>query len=215
MKDAVHPILDRLLDKDKETYEHVLRVGTLAHCWTSQLELLEYEEREAFVAGCFIHDIGKILIDTNILQKTSKLDREEWTLMRMHPELGVTLLSIEEIKNPNILDIVMYHHERWDGLGYPQGLQGTNIPKLARMCSIIDAFDAMLSDRPYKKGMSLEEAKAELLAQAGIQFDEMYVKQFLSLPDHLLHHPTLDDLEQMELQGTILMSILPKMGSCL
>lgn len=185
-----------------------MRVGTLAHRWTCEVPLLEREEREAFVAGCFIHDIGKIMIDTNILQKTSKLNREEWSLMRMHPELGITLLSMEDIQNPSMLDVVMYHHERWDGLGYPRGLSGKDIPKLARMCSIIDAFDAMLSDRPYKKGMAVKEAKKELLAQSGIQFDEYYVKQFLSLPDPILHKPLPIDLEQ------IFLSLAPKLGSC-
>ena len=202
------------MDKDKETYEHMMRVGTLAHYWTSEVPLLEQEEREAFVAGCFIHDIGKIMIDSNILQKTTKLNREEWSLMRMHPELGATLLTIEGIVEPDLLDVVMFHHERWDGLGYPKGLRGSQIPKLARMCSIIDAFDAMLSDRPYKKGMAPEEAKQELLAQSGIQFDEYYVLQFLSLPDRVLHTPPQADLEQIEFRGRIFMNFIPKMGSC-
>ncbi|GAA3408092.1 HD-GYP domain-containing protein [Paenibacillus hodogayensis] len=203
MLSAITRLLIRLSDKDRETLEHVMRVGSLAHCWTSFHQLSDQDDRQAFIVGCFVHDVGKIMIDGSILQKSSKLDRSEWDTMRTHPEWGEKLLIEEQMTDGRLLDIVKHHHERWDGRGYPMGLQGEEIPVLARMCSIIDAFDAMISDRPYKKGMSVEQAKEELAVQSGIQFDEFYVRQFLSLPDQLLRNPIPLNLEQLAVEGTL------------
>jgi len=203
MWNAINRLLIRLSDKDRETLEHVLRVGALAHCWTSLYSLPEEEEQQAFIIGCCIHDVGKIMIDDFILQKTSKLDRNEWDSMRTHPEWGEKLLISERITDERVLGIVKHHHERWDGRGYPLGLRGNDIPVLARMCSIIDAFDAMISDRPYKKGMTVEQAKEELAVQSGIQFDHYYVRQFLSLPDPLLRNPLPLGLERLAAEGTL------------
>lgn len=203
MLNAINRLLIRLSDKDRETYGHVLRVGALAQCWTSHYGLPAQEDRQAFIAGCCVHDVGKIMIDSAILRKTSKLDKDEWDVMKTHPECGGLLLRAERMEDERLLAIVKYHHERWDGNGYPAGLRGEQIPAMARMCSIIDAFDAMISDRPYKKGMSVEQAKEELAAQSGIQFDEYYVRQFLSLPDSVLYDPGPVRLSRIATEGTL------------
>ncbi|TMV52861.1 HD domain-containing protein [Paenibacillus mesophilus] len=203
MLNAINRLLIRLSDKDRETFGHVQRVGALAQCWTSHYELPAQEDRQAFIVGCCVHDVGKIKIDDAILLKTSKLDPSEWDLMKTHPECGEKLMLEEGVADERLLDIVKFHHERWDGKGYPTGLRGEDIPPLARMCSIIDAFDAMISERPYKKGMTVEQAKEELAVQSGIQFDESYVRQFLSLPDSMLHNPTPVRLEKLAADGTL------------
>jgi HD-GYP domain-containing protein (c-di-GMP phosphodiesterase class II) len=203
MLNAINRLLIRLSVKDRETFGHVLRVGALAQCWTSYYEMPVQEDRQAFIVGCCVHDVGKILIDSAILRKTSKLDRDEWDVMKTHPECGEKLLLEQQMTDSRLLDIVKFHHERWDGKGYPMGLQGEDIPAMARMCSIIDAFDAMISDRPYKEGMTIEQAKEELAVQSGIQFDEGYVRQFLSLPDPMLYDPNPVRLEQLAVEGTL------------
>lgn len=203
MLSAITRLLIRLSDKDRETHEHVLRVGELAHCWASLHPFPDETDRHAFIIGCCVHDLGKIMIDDSILQKTSKLDRDEWDAMKTHPEWGEKLLLEERMTDKRLLDIIKHHHERWDGRGYPLGLRGESIPALARMCSIIDAFDAMISDRPYKKGMTVEQAKEELAEQSGIQFDELYVRQFLSLPDRWLSKPASLSAERLAAEVTL------------
>ncbi|MEF3312444.1 HD domain-containing protein [Paenibacillus sp. GYB004] len=205
---AINRLLQRLSDKDRETFEHVGRVGALAQCWVTHYPLAGPEDRQVFIVGCCVHDVGKIKIETAILQKTCKLDQGEWDRMRTHPESGSELLMQEGMKDARLLDIVKYHHERWDGSGYPTGLGSSRIPRLARMCSIVDAFDAMTSDRPYKKGKTVEQAKEELLEQSGIQFDEELVLQFLSLPDHLLRNPPAVRLDEVAEQGDLFYELI-------
>nr|WP_275983741.1 HD domain-containing phosphohydrolase [Paenibacillus hamazuiensis] len=173
---------------DGDTYRHVMRVAGLAQIWAASCMADQPEKRLVFILGCCMHDIGKLRIRGDILRKRGKLENDEWLEMKSHPSFGIELLFEHQIMHHPLLEVVMYHHERWDGKGYPVGLSGYEIPELARMCSIADAFDAMTTDRVYKRGISIDEAKRELLAQAGAQFDEYYVKQFLELPSGLLQH---------------------------
>jgi HD-GYP domain-containing protein (c-di-GMP phosphodiesterase class II) len=132
------------------------------------------EVRRAVQLGAILHDVGKIGIADSILLKPGPLTDEEWGVMRTHPEIGERMLQSIEFVHP-ALPIVRHHHERWDGGGYPDGLGKEDIPLGARIVSVCDSFDAMVSDRPYRKGMPVEYACDELVACAGKQFDPMCV----------------------------------------
>lgn len=128
-----------------------------------------------------LHDIGKLGIDMTILRKTEPLTSEEWQKIRMHPEIGASILTQTGFLD-DIVPIVKHHHERYAGGGYPDpALKDKDIPLGSRIISVADAFDAMTSDRPYRKAMTFEEAGEELKKCAGSQFDPEVVKAFLSL----------------------------------
>lgn len=177
--------MNMLNQKDNVTYEHSLRMGRLAKNIASSLHLDDLQTNQ-LITGCCLHDIGKIDISDPILHKTDALDPLEWELMKQHPRIGINILMECPHIDREILDIVAYHHERWDGKGYPYRLSGNDIPILARICAIIDSFDCMLNDRPYRKKLSLDDAKRELWLNRNKQFDTKYVDVFLSLPDEAL-----------------------------
>ena len=125
-----------------------------------------------------LHDIGKIGIDDKILNKTGKLTEEEWVAMKTHPEIGYRIAS----STPDLRHIaykILAHHERYDGTGYPKGLKGEEIPLLSRILAIVDSFDVMTHDRPYKKAMTVQEAITELKKCSGTQFDPNLVEVFI------------------------------------
>ena len=129
------------------------------------------------------HDIGKIQIPHDILHKEGPLTPNEWVIMKLHPEIGYRIAkSIPKLNS--IANYILFHHERWDGEGYPHKLKGTEIPLEARAVAILDAYDAMTTDRPYKRAMSREEAIKELKKNAGTQFDpklvEIFIKEVLA-----------------------------------
>jgi len=127
-----------------------------------------------------LHDVGKIGVPDAVLKKPGRLDAEERRIMETHPALGEVIVR----KAPKLvasLPGVRHHHERWDGGGYPDGLQGEQIPRLARILALADSFDAMTSDRPYRKGMSWETALGEIARGAETQFDPDLVPPFLRL----------------------------------
>ncbi|HEB74670.1 MAG TPA: HD domain-containing protein, partial [Candidatus Desulfofervidus auxilii] len=115
-----------------------------------------------------------------ILHKPGKLSPEEWEIMKTHCEIGYSLAKAIPELNP-IAEYILYHHERWDGKGYPKGLKGEEIPLLARIVTIVDAYSAMLCDRPYRKAMSKQEALEEIKKGAGGQFDPRLVELFLKI----------------------------------
>jgi len=127
-----------------------------------------------------LHDIGKIGIADLILHKPGKLSSEEWEVMKTHCEIGYTIANVIPELTP-IAEDILCHHERWDGKGYPKGLKGEEIPLLARIVAIVDAYSAMLSDRPYRKAMSKQEALEEIKKGAGGQFDPQLVELFLEI----------------------------------
>jgi putative nucleotidyltransferase with HDIG domain len=140
------------------------------------------EEREHIARGALLHDIGKIGVRDQVLLKPGRLDEEEWEEMRKHPEIGARILSGIPFLAPAV-DIVLSHQERWDGHGYPRGLSGEAIPLGARIFAVADALDAIVSDRPYRRGRSLEYARQEIAAHAGTQFDPAVVRAFLSVTE--------------------------------
>lgn len=130
--------------------------------------------------GGLLHDIGKIGVSDNILCKPGSLDEKEFAVIKRHPEMGKQILSCMTMFD-NLGDIVCAHHERYDGGGYPNGLKGTEIPEEARMIAIADSFDAMMSDRHYRKKLSLENSIQELIQGKGTQFDSQLVDLFLQV----------------------------------
>jgi HD-GYP domain-containing protein (c-di-GMP phosphodiesterase class II) len=163
--------------RDPYTGGHVDRVATYAAGIGRQLGWSESEIRTLEVGG-LLHDIGKIGVPDAILRKDGPLDEDEWAQMRLHPTLGAALLGSLALLQPAV-PAVLHHHERYDGKGYPAGLAGEAIPATARVVAIADAFDAMLTDRPYRKGRPLEAALAEIDRCIGSQFDPQYAAAFV------------------------------------
>ncbi len=138
------------------------------------------KQRHAFKDCGELHDIGKLEIPKEIVHKTSRLTDEEYEIMKQHPVIGEAILKpIKSLQH--ILPAVRNHHEKWNGTGYPDSLKGENIPISARIVSLVDSFDAMIEDRPYRKALSMDQAISELRKNAGIQFDPELVEKFLSI----------------------------------
>jgi putative nucleotidyltransferase with HDIG domain len=162
--------------KDPYTRGHSDRVAHFATLTAVEMGLA-HEQHLALEMAAYLHDIGKIGIPEDILLKPGRLSDEEMTTMRQHPLIGANILEPVSFPWP-ITPLVRHHHERWDGSGYPSGLQATRIPILARVLAVADAYEAMIADRPYRKGRTMEEGLAELEACAGSQFDPDVVAAF-------------------------------------
>ena len=142
------------------------------------------EDQDRIRAGATLHDIGKIGVSDHILQKKGRLTEDEMQKIRAHPNTGVAIIRhIESLRN--CLAAVQYHHERYDGSGYPAGLKGNNIPLDARILAVADAFDAMTSERPYHQTMTFDEALRELQDCAGTHFDPQIVELFVARAESL------------------------------
>jgi HD-GYP domain-containing protein (c-di-GMP phosphodiesterase class II) len=165
--------------RDRYTGSHTQRVTDYALLLADQLRL-PAAERRVIQIGTPLHDIGKIGIADHILQKPGKLTDAEFDEMKTHAEVGASLLATIPGLRP-MLPIIRHHHERWDGGGYPDRLHGERIPLPARIVAVADAFDAMTSDRPYRRAMSLERAFAQLAAGEGSHFDPRCVQAFVHL----------------------------------
>jgi putative nucleotidyltransferase with HDIG domain len=158
------------------TLRHVEAVNAYAQAMALELGWDELQ-LEALEFGAILHDVGKINIPEKILSKAGPLDEDEWAEMRMHPVYGAHMIE----GNPYLdsaLPLVLHHHERWDGRGYPDGLAGEAIPLGARLLAVADTFHAMTSDRAYRPALASEKAFAELLEQSGNQFDPQMVAAF-------------------------------------
>lgn len=167
--------------RDRETEGHSRRVRDYARRLADAMAIKNERIREAIEWGALLHDIGKIGIPDAILHKPSSLTDEEWALMRRHPRIGHDILSDIPFLE-SALPIVLYHHERWDGGGYPTGLHGDDIPLPARIFSVADTLDAITSRRPYRPAQSFETARQEILRNRGTQFDPAVVDAFADIP---------------------------------
>ncbi|MBI5953442.1 MAG: PAS domain S-box protein [Chloroflexi bacterium] len=165
--------------RDKETEGHTLRVTD----WTIKLAKamgVNPQEIAHMRRGALLHDIGKLGVPDHILYKTDGLDRLEWAVMREHPTYAFNMLLPIAYLRP-ALDIPYCHHEKWDGSGYPRGLKGEEIPLAARIFAVVDVWDALRSDRPYRKGWTTEQIREYLIAESGKHFDPQVVDAFLML----------------------------------
>lgn len=164
--------------KDQHTSMHSDEVARVSHALALAMGLPRREADIIHVAG-HLHDIGKIGVPDQVLQKTGALDSSEWRAVRKHPEAGADILRpVASLERLGVVDMVLHHHERYDGKGYPHGLQGASIPLGARIISLADSLSAMLQNRPYRKAMTFESACRELERCSGAQFDPIVVNAF-------------------------------------
>jgi len=171
--------LTSLKEKSSETEEHVSRMSQIANDFADEIGLSN-SEKDRLHLLTQMHDIGKIAVPEEILNKPNRLSEKEWELMKKHTETGFRITSnLEDFAH--ISYEILHHHEHWNGCGYPDGLAGEKIPMLSRMLSIIDAYDVMISGRPYQDSMTEEEALKELQRCAGTQFDPELVDKFIQI----------------------------------
>ena len=170
--------------KDKYTKDHSSSVSRYSVALAKAINLPD-KEVERIKLGSLLHDIGKIGIPEDVLNKPEKLTEEEFNIIKQHP-----MIAVQKILEPNpvlhdLIPIVKYHHEQWNGLGYPCGIKGEEIPLAARIVAIADTYHALISDRPYRKGMSVEKACKILERGAGVQWDKELVRQFIAIAPSL------------------------------
>ena len=178
----IETLANSLDERDKYTHGHARRVTNLAMSLGNEVGL-KHKELELLRLGAILHDIGKIGVPDSILLKPEKLSDQELEIIKQHPAQGEHILKPMN-RNPNVstlIRIVRHHHERYDGAGYPDGLTGEKIPLLARIIAIADSFDAMTSDRPYRKGMQKEKVLSEIQNGAGTQYDFHLATKFVSI----------------------------------
>jgi HD-GYP domain-containing protein (c-di-GMP phosphodiesterase class II) len=171
---------DKIAKKDIETREHCTRLQELSRLTAEEMDL---EEKEIFYLGyaSFLHDIGKFKVPTEILKKPGKLTDEEWKIIKKHTIFGKEII-LEKFNNEyfkKVAEIINQHHERFDGKGYPQGLKGDEILIEAQILTVVDAYDAMVYERPYQRALTRKEALAEIKREKGKQFAPRAVEAFL------------------------------------
>jgi len=168
-----------LKEKTHETERHIERIAKLSFEVGKNLKLPN-DILDDLVLASSLHDIGKIAIPITILEKPGKLDDNEWNIIKEHPRIGYRIaLSVDEFSH--VSKYILYHHEKYDGSGYPEGLKGKNIPLISRIISVTDSFDVMTNERPYKKAMKQSKAVEELIRCSGTQFDPKIVKAFIEI----------------------------------
>ena len=169
--------------RDKYTHQHIYRVREIAMLFgkalnwgQASLAILEF--------GSILHDIGKLVVPTDVLNKNGSFTPEEWGIMRQHPVTGAYMLHGVNHLKPAI-PFILYHHERWDGTGYPKGLKEENIPLEGRVMALVDVYEALTSDRPYHTKRTKETALAMIKEKSGTHFDPFLVQEFLAIADKL------------------------------
>ena len=166
--------------KDPYTRGHCDRVAEFALLLAKEMHL-SGEMQKGIVYGSWLHDCGKIGVPEAILNSPERLSEQEWLTIKQHPGWGAEVARQAEL-SPIVINIIQFHHERWDGAGYPSGVAGSDIPLEARIVTIADVFDAMTSDRPYRKALSQAESRRIMTDIAGTMLDPEITELFLSLP---------------------------------
>ncbi|MBY0470618.1 HD domain-containing protein [bacterium] len=175
--ETVEALAESIEKKDSYTGGHTKRVVFYSMCIAKYMNLTP-EQLETVRLGALLHDVGKIGIEDKILKKDAPLDKDEWKVMQTHPDLGYDIMSrVESLAD--VMGGMRFHHERWDGKGYPQGLKGEEIPFLARIIAVADTYDAMVSTRPYRKGLPPKTAYDEITRYRGTQFAPDVVDAFI------------------------------------
>lgn len=176
---SIKTLISVINAKDKYTYGHVERVVIYSRLLGEKLNLSE-KDKKKLIYGAYMHDIGKINISEEVLNKKMPLTKDEWEILKHHPENGVEI--IKPVESLGYLSpLILHHHERYDGTGYPQNLKGDEIPYLARILTVVDSFDAMTSNRPYSDRKTYEEAKEELIKCSNTQFDPHIANAFVEV----------------------------------
>lgn len=208
-RSTLKALVQALETRDFETHGHSERVVTFSLRLGYELGLEKNVLRDLEL-GALLHDIGKIGVPDAVLRKPAKLNDEEWAKMRLHPQHGQKIM-----RNIPFLEgasrIVAQHHERWDGEGYPFGIRGEEIDIGARIFAVVDAFDAMVSDRVYRRGCSYEDAVKELERCAGTQFDPMIVEAFKAIPKEdweILRQRSLMDKQEISSFQTVVSELV-------
>src|SRR5678815_1635979 len=166
--------------KDQITHGHIRRVQSYAVALAHEVGVSDPTLIKAIEAAALLHDMGKLAVPEYILNKPGKLTPAEFEKMKLHASIGAEILSSIDFPYP-VVPIVRHHHENWDGSGYPDGLRGTEIPIGARILAVVDCFDALTSDRPYRPRLGDEEALAMLKARRGSMYDPLVVDAFFEI----------------------------------
>ena len=177
-------------ERDQYTHGHARRVTNLSLILAERLKLQSKDKHLLRLSG-ILHDIGKVGVPDEILLKPDRLSEDEFALIKKHPDKGVKILGpmLDDENISKIIKAIKHHHERYDGNGYPDGLGGENIPLLARIIALADSYDAMTSDRPYRKGLPQNKAIAEIKKGRGTQFDPFLSAEFVSLLEETAKTP--------------------------
>jgi putative nucleotidyltransferase with HDIG domain len=179
MMGLLHSLTSAVDAKDAYTCGHSERVALISRALAQRAGLTDQQVQRIYMAG-LLHDVGKIGVPEAVLQKAGKLTDEEFDLIKKHPEIGARILrDVKQVQD--IIPGVLYHHERYDGRGYPAKLAGEDIPLMGRIICLADCFDAMTSSRTYRKALPLENALEEIRRNAGTQFDPRLAETFLSI----------------------------------
>jgi ribonuclease P protein subunit RPR2 len=184
---AVRALTNAVEARDSYTGKHAERVAAYG------LELAKVIDSDLacdpqIEFGFLLHDVGKVAVPDSILHKPKALTSGEQELMRRHPVVGCEIVSHIDFLQGNAKGVVLHHHERWDGDGYPDRLAGEEIPRPARIFAVADSLDAITTDRPYRRAASIRNARAEIAAGAGGQFDPEAVEALMEVPDDVLEH---------------------------
>jgi len=195
LKSAYGQAIDTLAEiaefKDSTTGKHINRLGGYTCKVAIEMGISE-TEAQAYGQAAMLHDVGKVGIPDNILQKPGKLTAQEFDVMKQHAEIGAQILSHSD-NTKMAQGVALYHHERWDGKGYPKGIPSEELPLITRIVAVVDVFDALVSKRPYKDAWPHEQALTEIIKGSGSQFDPQVVDAFLAL----YHRGELDDILQL------------------
>lgn len=192
-----------IAERDYGTSEHNFRV-TLYAVYLAEQVGLEKEQIQALIKGSFLHDLGKIGIRDNTLLKPGGLTQREYEDIKRHVGLGKQIItSVRWLEDA--VDVIFYHHEKWDGTGYPEKLSGDSIPLLARVFCVADVFDALTSERPYKHAMSYSEAVATMNSEKNLRFDPHLIDEFFKVSEQAYSSITSQDSHSLE--DTVLTAI--------